>query len=144
MQQKNIKNRKETILLLFIITSLVLISISYAVQITGKVTVVPEGIKIKIMLPRNRTYYTRFDERSILLLFRLNKHASWMGYSLDDSEIKELKHTVSFLSIPVGSHKLTVYVNDTTGNQASSEVFFTVEKLPEKNFWLLWRDIFKR
>jgi hypothetical protein len=134
------------------------VSISYALNtntITARVTILPQPFGIKIIEPRNTTYYTKDDSKSLLLMFLIDKEPwrpfgskYWTGYSLDGSPIitinpnnfygkLELKlHTIFINNIPLGTHKLIVYANDTSGASVSSTVFFTIEKKSCKNFML--------
>jgi hypothetical protein len=152
------KDLKVALLTLPILFLFFFVSVSYALNtnsITARVTVIAPQLEIRIIQPRNTTYYTKDDSKTLLLMFLIDKEPwrslkskYWMGYSLDDSSIIpinpgifqgsfELKlHMKSLDDIPIGTHKLTVYVNDTSGNLGSSTVFFTIEKKSCKNFMI--------
>jgi hypothetical protein len=83
---------------------------------------------ITLLSPQNRTY----DTTNLMLNFTLNETASWVGYSLDREEAVTINGNISLKDLPVGSHTLPVYANDTAGNTAASgTIYFTVpEPLP--------------
>ena len=151
---------KRVALLTLPILFLFFVSVSYAkkphntVVATVRVIQAPK-IKIRIIQPENKTYYTDGNSESILLMFLIqqegwwsSKTKYWAGYSLDGSpNVTVSTSTFWFFepriymklikNIPLGTHKLTVYANDTLGDSGSSTVFFTIKKTPCKNFmWL--------
>ncbi|MCX6821901.1 MAG: hypothetical protein NTW30_03940 [Candidatus Aenigmarchaeota archaeon] len=108
-------------------------------QVVATVKILPRHleIKIKIIQPENKTYYRTSDRDSILLIFKIDnipfwmafKSKYWVGYSLDDSPIVELKYYMKVINdVHPGTHKITVYANDTSGNIGSAEVYFTIKK----------------
>jgi hypothetical protein len=131
------------------------VSISYALNtntITARVTILPQPFGIKIIEPRNTTYYTKDNDKTLLLMFLIqqehwkpSKTKYWTGYSLDGSPNVTVSSSIFgyftpelymklIKNIPLGTHKLTVYANDSSGNSGSSTVFFTIKKIPCKNF----------
>ena len=148
---------KRVALLTLPILFLFFVSVSYAkkphntVVATVRVIQAP-NIKIRIIQPENKTYYTDGNSESILLMFLIQqegwwsfKTKYWAGYSLDGSPNVTVS-TITFWyfepriymklikNIPLGTHKLTVYANDTLGDSGSSTVFFTIKKIPCRNF----------
>ena len=84
----------------------------------------------------NKTY----SQNDLPLSFKVDESTSWMGYSIDGSAnvTAEFSHHIgtryyvitgnSFSKLTSGSHTLTVYANDTSGNMGASEtVYFNVE-----------------
>lgn len=120
--------------------------------VVATVKIISEGLKIKIIQPKNKTYYTDDNTESLLLMFLIQqenwrpfKSKYWTGYSLDGSPNITVSSSIFgyfepriymklIKNIPLGSHKLTVYANDASGNSGSSTVFFTIKKVPCKNF----------
>ena len=147
---------KGVVLLLPILFLLIFVSISLAKipsnTVVATVKIISEGLKIKIIQPKNTTYYTKDNSESLLLIFLIQqenwrpfKSKYWTGYSLDGSpnitvsssifEYFEPRIYMKLIkNIPLGTHKLTVYANDSLGNSGSSTVFFTIKKVPCKNF----------
>jgi len=121
-------------------------------QIVATVTVIAPPLEIRIIQPRNITYYTNGNSESLLLIFLIQqenwrpfKSKYWTGYSLDGSPNITVSSSIFgyfepriymklIKNIPLGTHKLTVYANDASGNSGSSTVFFTIKKVPCKNF----------
>jgi N-acetylneuraminic acid mutarotase len=80
--------------------------------------------KVQITSPENKSY------TEVSLAFTVNRGTAWMGYSLDNQAnvtvITERKLSI----LPQGSHKITMYGNDSFGNMgASNTVFFSVDTL---------------
>jgi hypothetical protein len=147
---------KGVVLLLPILFLLIFVSISLAKTpsntVVATVTVIAPPLEIRIIQPRNITYYTNGNSESLLLMFLIQqenwrpfKSKYWTGYSLDGSPNITVSSSIFgyfepriymklIKNIPLGSHKLTVYVNDASGNSGSSTVFFTIKKVPCKNF----------
>jgi hypothetical protein len=77
---------------------------------------------ITVLSPQNKTYITT----SIQLTFTLNESTSWMGYSLDGASNVTVTGNMTILGVPYGSHRITVYASDNSGNTGvSNTVFFT-------------------
>jgi hypothetical protein len=87
--------------------------------------------KISLVSPLNVTYTTP----EVPLTFTVNEPTSWKGYSLDEQD-PVFAANITLLALPVGSHTLTVYANDTAGNAATPQtVTFTVaEPEPSEPF----------
>ncbi len=80
---------------------------------------------ISLLSPQNQTYATT----EVMLHFTLNENASWTGYTLDGQENVTVTGNISLTEMAYGSHRITVYANDTYGNMAASEtVYFSVSK----------------
>jgi hypothetical protein len=71
----------------------------------------------------NKTY----SQNDLSLNFTVDESTSWMGYSLDGSANVTVTGNSTFSKLASGSHTLTVYANDTSGNMGASEtIYFTV------------------
>ena len=71
----------------------------------------------------NKTY----SSTSIPLDFAVDRITSWMGYSLDNQSNMTVYGNTTLTDLPMGSHKLVVYANDTYGNMGISEtIYFTI------------------
>jgi hypothetical protein len=83
---------------------------------------------VSIILPANETYFGE----SIHLEFSSNKPLSRMGYRLDNEGFVEIAGNTTITGLSIGSHNLTVYVTDLSGNTRASEiVHFTIGKEPK-------------
>jgi len=83
---------------------------------------------VSIISPENKTYAIN----NIPLTFSLNEPASSIAYSLDGQEHITITGNTTLTGLPNGSHSLTVYANDTTGNTGTSEtIYFSIAKEPE-------------
>lgn len=90
----------------------------------------PSSPTITVVSPENRTYAAS----SVPLNFTLNKPTSWIGYSLDAQHNVAITGNTTLSGLSYGSHNITVYANDTSGNIGSSgTVFFTVRLLGDLN-----------
>jgi hypothetical protein len=74
----------------------------------------------------NKTY----SQNSLPLNFTTDKSTSWMSYSLDGKENVTVAEDTTLTGLADGSHRLTVYANDTVGNMGTSETHFSIE-VPE-------------
>ncbi len=77
---------------------------------------------VTIISPQNITY----GADPIALNWTVNENATWVGYSLDGSELLNLTGGITLGSLPMGPHALTIYANDSSMNMGSSTVRFTV------------------
>lgn len=85
--------------------------------------------KITLLSPRNTTYFTRYSNAYISLLFNLNENVSWTVYRLDDCSDVELNGNVT-LNVQEGTHKIILCAKDFSNNiGCSNEIFFTVKKV---------------
>ena len=81
------------------------------------------GLSIK-----NKTY----SQNDLSLSCVVDESTSWKGCSLDGLANVTFMTSNYFSNIASGSHFLTVYANDTSGNMGASEtVYFTIEVPPE-------------
>jgi hypothetical protein len=71
---------------------------------------------ISILSVENKTY----SQDRLDLNFTVDKSTSWMGYCLDGQANVTLTGNFTLTQLPIGSHTLTVYANDTVGNMGSS------------------------
>ncbi|MGD0405631.1 MAG: hypothetical protein ABSB10_03150 [Candidatus Bathyarchaeia archaeon] len=68
-----------------------------------------------------------YNESTVPLQFNLDSSASWIGYSLDDKANVTVIGNTTLSGLPNGEHNVTVYSNDSLGNEYSSQaVNFTV------------------
>jgi parallel beta-helix repeat protein len=82
---------------------------------------------VSILSPENKTY----DATDIPLTFTLNEPASGMAYSLDGQTNVTIAGNVTLAVLPVGSHNVVVYANDTAGNLGVSRIiYFDIEPFP--------------
>ena len=72
------------------------------------------------------------DSGDTILSFTVDEEASWVGYSLDNQANATVTDDVVLGDLPIGSHNVTVYAEDTAGNMGVSEPFFfsVVEPFP--------------
>lgn len=83
--------------------------------------------RITILSPENKVY----DNSSVSLVFSVCESASSMSYSLDGQDNVTVTGNTTLSELPNGSHNLTVYVTDRSGNTGASEtISFSVE-VPE-------------
>ncbi len=81
-------------------------------------------MQIDFLSLENRTY----SSTSIPLDFAVDMIISWMGFSLDNQSNMTVYGNTTLTDLPMGSHKLVVYANDTYGNMGTSEtIYFTIE-----------------
>ncbi len=75
----------------------------------------------------NKTY----SQNDLPLNFTVDESTSWMGYSLDGQLNVTVTGNFTLTKLASGSHALTVYANDTSGNMGVSEtLFFNIEPFP--------------
>ena len=82
---------------------------------------------LTITTPTNTTYLTG----TIWLNVTLNEAVAWMGYSLDGDVNVTMTEQRALLGVTLGSHAVTVYANDTSGNLGASTVAFTVTSVDD-------------
>jgi hypothetical protein len=78
------------------------------------------------MLPQNQSY----DATDIQLTFTVNENVTYLAYSLDDQEKVTIIGNVTLPALSDGSHRLTVYATDETGNSGSETVYFKIAPFP--------------
>ena len=99
-------------------------------SISANVTfaVYTKPMQIDFLSLENKTY----SSPSIALDFAVDRITSWMGVSIDNQSNMTVYGNTTLTDLPIGSHSLVVYANDTYGNMGTSEtIFFTVEELEE-------------
>jgi N-acetylneuraminic acid mutarotase len=74
--------------------------------------------KIAVQSPLDKTY-TQVD---VALNFTVDKAVSWIGYSLDGQDNVTVTGNTTLSGLPVGSHYVTVYALDASGNTAVSDI----------------------
>jgi hypothetical protein len=89
--------------------------------------------EIEIISPKSQIYpatvwYCGLDAFS--LIFNVNEPVSWIGYSLDGKNNVTINENVTIDTV-IGSHYVTIYANDTSGNMGASEtITFTIKSFP--------------
>jgi hypothetical protein len=82
--------------------------------------------EVALLGMQNATYSGGF-----LLNFTVSKPAAWMGYSLDGHDNVTVTGNTTLSGLSSGLHNVTVYAEDTFGNEGASEtVTFTVALAP--------------
>ena len=81
---------------------------------------------INVLLPQNRTY----DSTDIQLTFVLNEPAANISYSLDEQEKISIIGNVTLPALSDGSHHVTLYASDETGNSGEETVYFNISPFP--------------
>ncbi len=82
--------------------------------------------KIEITSPQNKTY------TEVSLSFTVNRGVDWIGYCIDGWRNITVTGTGSVIlpTINQGSHFITMYANDTSGNMGTSNtVYFSIDSL---------------
>lgn len=82
--------------------------------------------KIEIMTPQNQTY----DSTDIQLTFKINENVTWIAYSIDGQDKLNLAGNQTLPALTNGSHSVTVYATDETGNYAEETVYFNIAPFP--------------
>lgn len=71
---------------------------------------------------------TTYSSSTIPLIFTINEPTAWIGYAPDGEGNVTISGNTTLSSLLEGTHSVTVYANDTSGNMgASNEVVFDVE-----------------
>jgi hypothetical protein len=83
--------------------------------------------KIALLSPINQV----FNESSIPLFFTVDKQVSWMGYSLDGENNVTVAGNSTITELTNGLHNITVYAEDTFGNEGASETIVFNIDVPE-------------
>jgi PKD repeat protein len=82
---------------------------------------------IHILSPENATYVTR----PFPLVFTIDERTTWIGYNLNGLENVTIGGNTTLAGLNIGSYRIMVYANDTSGNVGSSEeICFTVLNRP--------------
>jgi N-acetylneuraminic acid mutarotase len=80
--------------------------------------------EITLKSPKNETYYSS----SVNLQFSVNEQVTWISYKLDNVTI-DISGDTTISGLSLGTHLLTLYAIDNSGNLGTSEtVYFTVEE----------------
>jgi len=80
---------------------------------------------ILIASPQNMTY------QQVLLTYTINRPVVWIGYSIDDKPNVTINEPTRLTGLSQGSHKITLYANDSVGNMgASNTVYFSIDSQP--------------
>ena len=81
--------------------------------------------KITVLPIENDTY----NVDQVPLNFTVGESTSWLGYSLDGQSNVTVTGNFTLTKRTSGSHTLTIYANDTSGNVGASEtIYFTIEE----------------
>jgi len=83
--------------------------------------------EIKLLSPITHSY----NESSVPLLFTVDKQVEWMGYSLDCQDNITVTGNVTLSELTNGVHNITVYAEDTFGNEGASETIIFNIDVPE-------------
>ncbi|MFW6117759.1 MAG: hypothetical protein ACOC6G_04155 [Thermoproteota archaeon] len=85
------------------------------------------AVEISILSPENKTY----SKASIPLNLKVIESTSWIAYSLDDDRNQTIMGNTTLKELKEGSHQITVYANDSSGNMGcSSTIHFTIDVTP--------------
>jgi len=91
--------------------------------------------KFAVVSPENKTY----TSSNVSLAFTVNKPAVWMGYSLDGQENVTITGNTTIAGLSNGLHNVTVYANDTFGNNGVSQtILFTINQPEPEHFPIAW------
>jgi hypothetical protein len=86
-----------------------------------------EHITIEILSPTNQTYSTN----SIPLTFTVNRHTSWIGYSLDEQANVTICGNTTLTDLTDGTHCIVVYAKEECGPMGKSNTAcFAVDTTP--------------
>lgn len=77
---------------------------------------------ITILSPENKTY----NRNELPLDLTINEPVSWISYCLDGKANITIPGNTTLKGLSNGSHKLTVYANDTVGNMGNSTIYFSI------------------
>jgi parallel beta-helix repeat protein len=83
--------------------------------------------KIALLSPIHQV----FNESSVPLLFTVGKQVNWMGYSLDKQDNVTITGNSTITELTNGLHNVTVYAEDTFGNEGASETIIFNIDMPE-------------
>jgi len=83
--------------------------------------------KIALLSPINQV----FNESSVPLIFTVDKQVNWMGYSLDCQDNITVPGNITLSELTNGVHNITVYAEDTFGNEGASETIIFNIDVPE-------------
>jgi hypothetical protein len=83
-----------------------------------------------ILSPQNNTYSTS----EVPMFFETSEPFTQISYSLDEQDFVMVSGNTTLTGLPIGSHKLTVFITDESGNSRTSETrYFSIveqEKFP--------------
>jgi hypothetical protein len=81
--------------------------------------------RIQITSPENKTY------RDVNISYNINRNAQWIGYGIDNQANTTLKGNLKLQNLTQGSHTITIYANDSSGNMGhSNTIFFSIDTIP--------------
>jgi hypothetical protein len=83
--------------------------------------------EINLLSPVTHSY----NESNVPLLFTVDKQIYWMGYSLDCQDNNTVTGNVTLSELTNGAHNITVYAEDTFGNEGASETIIFNIDVPE-------------
>jgi parallel beta-helix repeat protein len=83
--------------------------------------------KIALLSPVNQV----FNESTIPLIFTVDKQVNWIGYSLDCQDNITVAGNATLSELTNGVHNITVYAEDTFGNEGASETIIFNIDVPE-------------
>jgi hypothetical protein len=80
---------------------------------------------VSIISLENKTY----NEMDLSLIFAVDKSTSWIAYSLDNQANVTISGNVTLPELSYGSHRITVYANNSLGNMGASEtIYFSISE----------------
>lgn len=133
----NLTDGRHTVSVIFTSTGWIMNTLSDEVSRPTNTTIVTVSFtldttppKITVLTPLNSTY----KQPEVPLTFAVNELPSWKGYSLDGQD-PVFAANITLPALPVGSHTLTIYANDTAGNVGTSETInFSIVKPEPASF----------
>ena len=85
------------------------------------------NLNITVFSPENQTYHTN----NLQLSFIINQDTPWVVYTLDNQANQTTSGNMTLNGLTEGSHSLTLYANDATGNTGTSNTIYFDIQLPE-------------
>ena len=90
---------------------------------------------VSVVSPENKTYI----DNHVHLNFTVSKSTSWIGYSLDGQANVTIAGNTTLTGLSDGSHSLTVYATDASGNVGASEtIYFSIKTQQSEPFPTTW------
>ena len=81
-----------------------------------------EAPVLSILSPKNEEYKTS----EVSLTFIVDEPTSWLGYSIDGQDTVTITGNTTLSDLASGEHTIIVYATDTSGNEASEIISFTI------------------
>ncbi len=103
------------------LTNVTFLSIGYVTLVDRFPLMYPWGAPHVTLL--NLENLTLASTEQFSLNFSINKPTAWTGYSLDGGENITVGGNATLNGLTIGSHNITVYAKDTSGNIGASETY---------------------